>query len=394
MLKRFSFLLLLSPLLMGLSSCGGSEAGQVRIPYGRLYDASLSGTNQSFDIIEDHATLAGMLTASGEAAPLNFILLVKGSEDTCICWQELRETVYRYMESTNARIYLISYDAFGSEDTYGLDIKKGYDTIAVFSNGKLAYQRANISDGDAFATDYDVFHDWMSARVSVSDMLYVTKSQLDDLYGGGIDVGGNFVVGYLRGSCSDCSYLAYRMLKDHNDGEWTRSYLFDCDVEGVRYYNGAVPDESGTADEQEAYAQWQAFKDDYGLSDAIDADFGYGTGYVPTFQHCLQNATETIKPASCVTDMAVYANDTLAANDDGTYRVSASYYDGSRSHEFIDDNPSFPSGLETDFTKIDNIPVDNVTVVNGEAYWNHDASSIYHDRMLEAFLSFYCQEID
>ena len=62
--------------------------------------------------------------------------------------------------------------------------------------------------------------------------------------------------------------------------------------------------------------KYQQFKDDHFLSNKNNTDFGYNTGYVPTFQYYKDGA---------LYDMAVYFNDEVT---DGL--ITTSYYDEER----------------------------------------------------------------
>jgi hypothetical protein len=213
-------------------------------------------------------------------------------------------------------------------------------------------------------------------------MLYVSKAQLENLYAQNDTP---FVIGFLRESCGDCSYVDNHFLKTYNASAHATSYVIDCDAEGIRLYNGAAPSSASdaSADQKLAYAQWQLFKDDYGLSKLLDPDFGFDTGYVPTWLYCLPKLEHHYDAPH---DGDVWVNDSLTANGDGTYRVSNTYFDGKRSLPFLE---SVPAGVVTNLYEVSTIPADDVEVYDGEGYWKHEAAEQYHNPLLQAFLSYY-----
>src|SRR5574344_1771829 len=115
----------------------------------------------------------------------------------------------------------------------------------------------------------------MKARVSVSNMLYLDVLQLEKLVADPATISGfdHAVIGFVRDRCPDCSYLSDHFLKDYNLTAHAESYIIDCDVPGLH------DNADGTTN-----SKWGDFKDTYGLSKAKDADFGFDTGFVPTFQ--------------------------------------------------------------------------------------------------------------
>ena len=150
-------------------------------------------------------------------------------------------------------------------------------------------------------------------------MYYINLEQLQSK----INNDESFIIYYSRSSCGDCNYLNKNYLRQylssHVDSKYF--YVIETDAEGIRFYNGASPDTSNDAtdDEKAAAAQWQAFKDQYGLSN-VNNPIGHGVGYVPTLQYYQDGE---------ISDMMVYFNDgEYVLNSDDTYsiRINASYY--------------------------------------------------------------------
>lgn len=239
--------------------------------------------------------------------------------------------------------------------------------MAVFEDGVVKYQYTTSSTDDPFE-EGTVLEDWLLERVSFSNFNYVELSQLNSLFSGN-----EFTVYFARSTCGDCAYVENHLIKPMMASTPLKSkiYVLDCDVVGIRL------NEEGKVDSE----TWQAFKDQYGLSATYNTLYGYGVGYVPTFIH--YQPSSTINYYDSVLDMAVYLNDTISQKDDGTYYVSASYYDGTRSgNQFLE---YVESGTSTTITNI-TIPSSDIDE-NGN--WKKDSAAVYHDPLLTAFFKFY-----
>lgn len=358
-----------------LGSCSSSFS-KVSLPYGQLYDASLKDSEHLSKI--EYSELKSYMNVDSSTSNLSFLLVIQGNSSGCLCWSDFQSNLNTFMSHYNAKIYVINYSEFSNKDYLGFDVQKSHDTLAVVSKGSVAAQKVTSDSEDTFVTDYDTLKSWLLDKVSFSSMLYLNKNQLDTLLGAGSPL----VVGFVRSSCGDCSYLLSHDLITYNQKEHATSYLFECEVEGVYLSNGATPNEN-SLDGNQAAINWGAFKDKYGLSNANNLDFGYETGYVPTFIYYLGN--NATNPALSIRDEDVYTNDSLTKNDDGTYKVSASYFDGSRDHEFILNGFKGTSNL----LSLTSLPAEQVNVSSYGVSWKHEYSAIYHDALLEAFLSFY-----
>lgn len=345
-----------------LVSCGGGN-GQVALTFGRLYDASLDGAsakveNHLWNI--NHDELASLVDREG-----NFALLIYDSTNTCVCWSIFGETIRRYLSASDVLMYGIQSDEFnGGHETYGLNVVSDEETIAIFADGAVRFQKTTSGSSDEW-TGYDSFSSWMRERVHRSDMLYVSASQLEGLFKGA----DSFVVGFLRNSCPDCSYLSDHFLKTYNALDRNVSYVIECDAVGIRY------DEDGNYDK----TLWQSFKDRYGLSEQGNAIFGYGPGYVPAFYEYGPGD----EAASAIMDGDVYVNDFLTEKENGDYYVSQTFFTEERvaALPFLTDDSSVATkvllGLEVPSSDVEH------------GAWKHEAAAEYHDPLIRAFLDYY-----
>jgi hypothetical protein len=329
----------------------------VNLDFGRLYDSSLSPTEFAGRVTS--LTYSGLLARHSNQD--NFLLLVAEVNSTCVCFAKFRTTLLHYLSVYNADLYVIAPSEFdgAGKDTFNLKLGgQGYETLAIFKEGSVAYQNQRAGEEDSWSNDYDTFLAWVKARVHIPAMLYVKLDQLDSLE----QSHSEYVLGFLRASCPDCSYLTRHFLKSFNAGDLNESYVIDCDAPGIRY------DAQGNYDA----AQWQAFKDKYGLSLLNNKEFGYGTGYVPCFGF-YNNGN--------IDDFAVYVNDALTLNSDGSASVSKTYWDDSRVHPFFE---KLDKSVVTD---LQGLAVPKADVDDGS--WAYDAAAKYHDPLIKGFLTYY-----
>lgn len=370
------FLLLILPFSFLANSCS-STVEAVTIPYGRLYDEEEYG-NSHFKAI-GYSDLSSLVSNED-----NFFLVVRGASVDCLCWTLTRDNLSKYCKYSNLEVNYMGIDDFSSQDYLSLNLTKNKSTIAVFEKGKVKYQ-CTFSEEDEIGKDYATLASWISTHAKVGSVLSVNKKQLDALYEGEVP----FLVGFSRSTCSDCSYLNNHHLRELGASSlYKRSYLFDCDIEGVRLYNGKSPDKDGSEDEKQAYSNWVAFKDEYGLSNAINEEFGYKEGYVPTFTYNLPN----LGKAEAVRDMVVWGNDAVSKDGD-TYKISDSYFSSTRTNEFLSDETILEKAgvSKTNLVGL-TLKEDEVNDYGGFYAWSHEASAVYEDPLLTAFFSFYLAE--
>jgi hypothetical protein len=363
------------------SACKKTDAvTQVALTFGQKYDESLS------DEAHFHSLHYSDLTALISSADNNFILVSVPKDPSCLCWSGFLSTINRYQKNKNALIYSIPVAEFDSKDYLGLELNSGEGTIAIFENGKVKYQVTANGESDAFATDYATFAEWMGNRVLLSDMLYVTKSQMEALYAGKLP----FTLGFLRASCGDCNYVAAHFLHEYNQIQHNENYVIDCDVEGIRFYNGTAPNQQAetTSDAYKAFLQWDEFKANYGLSTVHDPTFGYSGGVVPTWVRANPAGNDTAYPAGAIEDMDVWVNDEVEMQTDGNYKVTQTFFDGTRPLPFLEDESALKRGGATITNLLGlAVPVADVDVTH--SYWKHEAAAKYHDPLLKSFFEEY-----
>lgn len=202
---------------------------------------------------------------------------------------------------------------------YGIDLDKNSNnhkilktieytpTIIIYKEGTKVFQ--TISDNDyKYLDTKESFVELLDKYTNMPTLYYINKEQLKEK----ITNKENFIIYYSRSSCGDCKYLNKNYMKEYLKSNYNSKtfYIIETDAEGIRY-NNEVYDAT----------QWQSFKDEFGLSNAINTTYGHGAGYVPTLQY-YENGE--------IKDMMVYFNDFNEGveNADGSYSVTIdnSYY--------------------------------------------------------------------
>ncbi len=367
---------LLSALL--LPSCGGEGDKEVAsLNFGRLYDPSIDteAANKKFANHSDSLTYGELENKLSHKE--SFLLLVYEKGNTCTCWYRYEETLLRFMKAKNVAIYGIDPGEFeGGKETHGIKYAANEENIVVIKDGEVFAQRSTTGVDDDFV-EYDNFLSWIEKRVSYSDMLAISKAQLDDLFL--TSANPSFLVYFGRASCGDCSYIDQHFLYRYNQEKRARSYYLDCDEVGIRF-DSEEDKKNGLVSEN-----WKAFKNDYGLSNVYNTDLGYGEGYVPSFIVYNKGDVSHDKPAAMVHDMAVTFNDVIEKKDDA-YFIADSFYDPSR----LSNSECFADSKDEDSLLNQELSADEVEVYSsGYIAYKQSKAISKHQPLLKKFLDFY-----
>jgi hypothetical protein len=341
----------------------------VNLTFGKLYDTSVDASETKVDDHLWNLSVADLNTLISRGN--NFALLVYDTDETCTCWTDFQVTIKQYLSQYNFLLFGIQQNLLEAAQTpssgasavnYNLSLATGYETLAIYENGAVKYQKTSAGTTDNW-TKYDGFSTWLNDRIHRSNMLYVSEAQFDHLFLGI----STFVVGFLRFSCPDCAYLDDNFLKAYNANGRNTSYVIDVEKEGI--WNATT----------KANGSWQAWKDKYGMSTANNPAFGFDTGVVPT---------STKDYAAAILDGDVYVNDSLTKDaTDANYHVSDTYFTEARlpNLAFLTDNTSVKTKVLSNLA----VPVADADVYGTDAGWTHAAAAKYHDPLLTAFLDFY-----
>lgn len=261
MKKALFFLPLL--LLGTLASCDDTKNAPVQLDCGTRIGLNEEVSARSHLTWIKKSKLKDLISDKG-----NFILLLHGSSDTCTCYSTFHTNVLvPYVKHHKALIYAIDLDEFESDsDYYGVIRQVGIDTLAIFRDGVLAYQRTTEDETQKWYYEYAAFNDWMAERALDAKIYYVNEEQLDAYYAGSQP----FTVYFTLENCPDCRYLSRNALRKYlQNHKVTEENFFYFDV--VDYWK---------SDDTKA-----AIKAKYGLSYSEDNTVGLDKGYVPTVYH-------------------------------------------------------------------------------------------------------------
>ena len=358
-MKKALLLTLSLGLLFSLPSCQNQDAEKkiVNITFGRLYDKDKSEKIENHLDIINYAELTTLVESNKE-----FVLFVYDKNNAK--WADYEKTILGFTEKENAIINAIDRKSFKEGyDLFGLGVKEGEETFAAFSDGKLVVQRTTDGENDELL-DSTAFSSWMKENIHFSNMLYATKGQLLERFSKGRQT----VIGFLRNSCPDCTYVEEAVLEEFNAKDNYTSFVIDCDVEGIRYKNGEFNETS-----------WNGFKNTFGLDEKSNPDFGYRNGVVPTFY--VYSAMPGIPEKDTIFDGCVYLNDEVSQVD-GEYVVTDSYFTEERKPLL-----NFLGNWKLENRVLKGHKIEEKDIENGK--WKKEAAAEYHNPLLNAFLTAY-----
>ena len=188
-------------------------------------------------------------------------------------------------------------------NSYGIYTGAGLmPSIVFFRRGKLirqtVYGKLKENNRKMFK-QYDAFEEYMKKNVYSPHMLYIDKEVLDHK----IEINEYFNLYVARTGCGDCAAVDQKILykwSTKNAGKLLANDLYIFDLAPYR----------GTE-------QYQGIKDQYGLSDiTANEPFGFGEGFVPTFQR---------RHGGQIEDMITVLNDSANAEN-----VVTSYFNEAR----------------------------------------------------------------
>ena len=306
MKKSLLFLSVLTAI--SLASCGNDiDTTKIALDYGYDYKNDIVNIEE----VEIGYTSLTNLIDNKES----FVLLIYHNP-TCGCWTDFNPLAVQFMNKYNVVFHSFDNALLEGKNNYG--IYQGTDAmpgICFFRRGQLIrqsiYGKLDINNRKMFK-DYEALEQYLFDNIYLPKMTYIDKDTLDSKISNNED----FALYVARAGCGDCRTVNQQVLYSWNDVNTTVNhmmYIFD-----IEPYFARKPAE-GDPEYDEKYAKYEAylaFKTTYGLSEAGNETFGYGTGYVPTFQ---------IRKGSTISDMITVLTDSVDAN-----RVVSSYFNQTR----------------------------------------------------------------
>lgn len=287
------------------------------------------------------------------------VVIFPGLESTCGCWITFQRVIKRYIENTNNKVYCINYfDMVASNDTYGFEGYSDSPTFHIVHNESIIFKSSYKNDSHDIYTSENLLKQTVDKYVTSPSMYEISLNEIEEV--------ANYETSrifFSRSTCGDCNYVIPNLLVPYFNSSTSNERLYIFDMDALR-------------SNQDVY---QNFKDNYGLSYVGNETYGYGVGYVPTFQY-LENGA--IKSA------AVYFNDTVVKTGDGQYEVITSYYTEDRLNNLSYLKDSNVENKILEGLKLGSDDVFEIPMENDETYigWHKEKAAKYHDPILTSFL--------
>lgn len=299
-----------------LSGCGGKNS-KVSIYY---KDMSLT----TFITLDSESKLSEKIENKE-----NFILASYSSE-TCSCWGQFRDSVLTpFVRESKVPVYVISKDKL-VQSYHGLPYQtSGANSpiFGIYENGVYKVGTDYLKSEVPFKKLAD-FKVYIDRYIKYPKMTYVNLDYLNNTLLKGTTP---FLINWSYAICPDCKAFDDKFmveyLKKTKDSFKLPYYIIETESIGLRL------NESGERDTP----FWQAKKDLYGLSNALNTTYGYSTGYVPTLQIIEPNGTDYVALGDIspiISDMFVFQNESLV-KEGNEVKVSESYFNGVRGIKYI-----------------------------------------------------------
>lgn len=284
-MKKLLGLFALVPTLI-LASCGSNnlDSSKIALDTGNIYSKSITYSDfHEMDYDELEACTIDKLS----------FVLVTFNDRTCGCWRDFNPLFVRFANEHHYQVKLFDIGLFeGHSNKFGIySVTNHMPGICFFRRGKLVRQSVygkNAENNRKMFKEYKVFEQFMLENVYLPKLYYVDKETLD----GKISSNNEFSLYVARTSCGDCGRIEKDYIHtwtDKNKNTTLNDYLYIFDIQSYR----------------SDMTLYQQIKDQYGLSTVYNTDFGYDTGYVPTFQRWKNGE---------IIDMITVLNDSVDSN--------------------------------------------------------------------------------
>ncbi len=353
MKKQLLFLLLAPMMLTSVAGCTNKSG--MKLTYG-TYVTEAENEKSHARIIE-RGDLALKMDENSQFSNENFLLVVAPTNG-CACWSTFQPILKQYVDETHYLVYQITVDELASGDSFGINYKQGHVSFVIVKNGSIYKQYISSPIFDSLTS----FKAEIDKYVNAPNLYYASIDQLDTAIKANQET---LLVDYVWGSCSDCQYaLPNSLFPLANNNTFTKKmYIVDLDN---------IKDNEG---------EYKAFRASHYMSNALDTDFGYDRGFVPTI-HCYERGK--------IIDATVYFNDEVSLVD-GQYMVTRSFYSNSRMGKL-----KYLSGVKTTVLEGLILSENDVNVYDltekgkGIFYsWKHESADKYHKPLFDAFMKKY-----
>ena len=360
MKKKYLLLLAVPLLFCSLTSCSDIDG---TLTYGTYLEQDLN----SFKTLNNEE----LLNKANNDKETFLLATYQGQySETCLCWSTFLNVMVNYSNKFHEVFYL--YDTQTKDDTVSsLKIESYSDSTPCLYIFRGEKQLAKYS----YKNNKSLFEDTTLKQIEKNIhrvvhkpyMYYVSKDYLANNLSQVKEVG----VLFMRSGCSDCSYVIPNVLIPYIN---EHAFAKDIWLLDMQHYYDLRDDETASEEER---GQYQALKNQYGLSTAGNQTYGYQQGVVPTLQYYQQGVLK---------DVTVFFNDVVSQKEDGSFYLSDSYYTEERLP-----NLRYLKGFGKNSVLKDKvISAENVgQTKSGNYYWMQKDAAKYHTPILKAFLDYY-----
>ena len=328
-----------------LSACGNKDDSKIQLSFGNIHATAV---NESVSIAD----------LDKKIEEKESFLLVVG-DTTCACWSEFRPIINAYVSEKHVDCAFFKYNYFiDFASKYGIELTKGTTKLVIFQEGAAKIQLKSTSS-DKTMKDKTEFFKFMDANVKLPKAYFIKEEDYSTVTENGA------IIYFERSGCGDCSYLNPTVIanyvKKHPDMK--NIYVLDCQP---------------WKDELDA-VQYQAKKNNYGISKCNNPDYGFDTGVFPFFSF--------VKKGYYMSG-AVAFNDTIEKID-GKYKITNTYYTTDRVNKL-----DYLGNVQTKVLQGMEIPASDVAD-NGEwITWMQDKAVKYYEPIIDAFLDTYLPQVN
>ena len=294
MKKLIAFLLTISTLVLSSCNAGEIDKSKIALDYGHIRQNAITDISELGELT--YSELQSFIDSKQ-----NFVLLVYN--EGCGCWRDFHPLAKDYVNKFFVDFKVINVLNVPGNNSYGIYAGAGLmPSIVFFRRGKLirqtVYGKLKENNRKMFK-QYAEFEKYMKKNVYSPHMLYIDKDVLDHK----ISIKEFFNLYIARTGCGDCAAVDQKILYKWSTKNASKLLANDLYIFDLAPYRGTE--------------DYQSIKDQYGLSDITSNEpFGFGEGFVPTFQRRHGNQIE---------DMITVLNDS-ASNEN----IVTSYFNETR----------------------------------------------------------------
>ena len=342
--KLFLLTFLAPMMLTSISGCSTNSG--MKLTYGTyIKDSDPKATNATELTF---GNLSKRMDKTSDFSKENFLLVIYPTNG-CLCWQKFQTVLREFIDETHYLVYQIKFTEF-VDDKLGFKMEQGSVSFAIVKGGDIVkqYIASNIFENvTSFKSEIDKY-------VKAPDLIYVDRDYLNDA----IKYQTTVLVEYIWESCPDCQYASPNAVWEYSYKNSFKQKMFVVALDDIK-------------DDELVYKEFCA---NHLLSNTYSEEFGYGKGYVPSFQYYERGE---VKSAS------VYFNDTVEMVD-GQLKVTTSFYSAKRRV-----NLDYASSVKVNVLEGLTLSANDVTKYGEKYYWNHDSANKYHKPLFEAFMNKY-----